>query len=96
MLVDGCWVELTEVQRLLDDALAPTKARIFATANDRSLVAYLMRTESVRTPEQAHSRCMAALPSHPAAMAPRHYVICETVPDGPAAGTEVYGEGSGR
>jgi hypothetical protein len=96
VLVDGSWVELTEVQRLLDDALAPTRARIFATVNDRPLVAYLLRTESVRTPEQAHSRCMAALPNHPAAMAPQHYVICETVPDDPAAWTEVYCEGSGR
>lgn len=96
LLVDGCWVELTEVQRLLDDALAPSKARIFAAVDNPSLVAYLARTESVRTPEQAHSRCMVALPSYPTAVAPQHYVICETVPDNPAAWTEVYCEGSGR
>ncbi len=76
------WVELAEVQRLLDDAFAPAKARIFAQVAGEPLVAYVEASDSVRTPEQAHARCMAALPAHPSAMTPRHYVICEAVPVG--------------
>jgi hypothetical protein len=99
LLVDGCWVELTEVRRLLHEALAPADGRIFTAVDDRQWVAYLTRTESVRTPEQAHARCMAALPADPTAVAPKHYVICETVPtdpDDPAAWTTVICQGSGR
>jgi hypothetical protein len=83
-LVDSCWVDLTEVQRLLDNALAPATTRIFPAANGHPLVAYLTATESVHTPEQAHARCLAALPDHPTAIAPRHYIICATAPPDPA------------
>jgi hypothetical protein len=82
-LVDSCWVDLTEVQRLLDEALAPATARIFRSAGDQPLVAYLAATATVHTPEQAHARCMAALPDRPTAITPRHYVICATAPPDP-------------
>jgi hypothetical protein len=82
-LVDSCWVDLTEVQRLLDQALAPATTRIFPAANGHPLVAYLTATQSVHTPEHAHARCLAALPNHPPAIAPRHYVICATAPPDP-------------
>ncbi|WP_158839814.1 hypothetical protein [Saccharothrix deserti] len=83
VLVDSCWVDLTEVQHLLDEALAPAVARIFPSADGRALVAYLVATSSVHTPEQAHARCMAALANHPTALTPRHYVICATAPPDP-------------
>ncbi|MEV0622333.1 condensation domain-containing protein [Nonomuraea sp. NPDC050404] len=76
------WVELAEIQRLLDDAFAPAKARIFSQVAGEPLVAYVEASDSVRTPEQAHARCMAMIPAHPSAMTPRHYVICEAVPVG--------------
>ncbi|MGW4116163.1 condensation domain-containing protein [Actinosynnema sp. NPDC004786] len=84
VLVDGCWVDLAEVQRLLDDALAPSVARIFPAVDGRALVAHLTATDAVRTPEQAHARCMAALPDRLNALAPRHYVVCATAPADPA------------
>ncbi|MER6830691.1 condensation domain-containing protein [Streptosporangium sp. NPDC000563] len=99
---DVQWVELTEIQRLLDDAFAPAKARIFSQVAGEPLVAYVEASDSVRTPEQAHARCMAMLSAHPSAMTPRYYVICEAVsvdvddpigwPAGTSAGT---GRGAG-
>lgn len=99
LFVDGCWVEVTEVQRLLGDALASTGARAFTAVHGVPLAARLARTEAVRTPEDAHAACMAALSAYPTAMAPQHYVICERIPDDPddpAAWTDVCCQGSGR
>jgi hypothetical protein len=84
ILVDHCWVDVTGVQRLLDDALAPAVARVFASAGGRPLTAYLTATDAVRTPEQAHASCLAALARHPAAITPRHYLICPAAPPDPA------------
>jgi hypothetical protein len=84
ILVDHCWVDVADVQRLVDDALAPATARVFASASGRPLVAHLTATGDIRTPEQAHARCMAALAHHPAAITPRQYVICCTAPSDPA------------
>jgi hypothetical protein len=84
ILVDHCWVEVADVQRLVDEAVAPAAARVFASAGGRPLVAYLAATSAVHTPEQAHARCMAALPHHLTAITPRHYVICRIAPSDPA------------
>jgi hypothetical protein len=84
ILVDHCWVDVADVQRLVEDALAPAAARVFASADGRPLVACLTATDTVRTPQQAHDRCMAALDCHPTAITPRHYVICRTAPADPA------------
>jgi hypothetical protein len=84
ILVDCCWVEVADVQRLVDDAAAPAVTHVFASADGRPLVAYLTATDTVRTPEQAHARCMATLADHPTAITPRHYVICRTAPSDPA------------
>ena len=77
-------MDLADVQRLADDALAPAVTRVFAPAGDRPLTAHLTATGAVTTPEQAHARCMAALARHPTAITPRHYVICRTAPPSPA------------
>ncbi|MET0236429.1 MAG: condensation domain-containing protein [Kibdelosporangium sp.] len=97
-LVDCCWVELAEVQQVLDEAFGPGVARIFAEADGRQLVACLAGSESVRTPEQAHARCMAALAGHPTALAPRHYVVCAATPADPADWSQwpVLRSGDGR
>jgi hypothetical protein len=84
ILVDHCWVNVADVQRLLDEALAPAVARVFASADGRPLVAHLAATDTVHTPEQAHDRCMTALARHATAITPRHYVICPTAPPDPA------------
>ena len=84
ILVDSCWVEVADVQRLVDEAVAPAMARVFASAGGHPLVAHLTATSDIRTPEQAHARCMAALAHHPTAITPRHYVICRTAPPDPA------------
>jgi hypothetical protein len=84
ILVDYCWVEVADVQRLVQDAVAPAAAHVFASAGGRPLVACLTATDTVRTPEQAHARCMAALEHHPTAITPRHYVICRTAPSDPS------------
>jgi hypothetical protein len=84
VLADSCWVSVADVQRLVEDAAAPAVTRVFASADGRPLVAHLTATSAIRTPEQAHDRCMAALARHPAAITPRHYVICPTAPPDPA------------
>jgi hypothetical protein len=84
ILVDSCWVDVADVQRLVDGAVAPAVAHVFASADGRPLVAHLTATDAVRTPEQAHARCMAVLARHPTAITPRHYVICRTAPSDPA------------
>src|ERR1700722_7747964 len=84
ILVARCWVDVTDVQRLVDAALEPAAAHVFASVGGRPLVACLTATDTVRTPEQAHARCMAALTHHPTAITPRHYVICRTAPPAPS------------
>jgi hypothetical protein len=99
ILVDHCWVDVTGVQRLVDDALAPAVAYVFASAGGRPLVAHLTATDTVRTPEQAHARCMAVLAHHPTAITPRHYIICRTAPpdpSDPAAWPAPLATGTGR
>ncbi len=81
--IDHCWVDVADVQRLVDEAVAPAVARVFATADGYPLVAHLAATDAVRTPQQAHARCMTALAHHPTAITPRHYVICPTAPSDP-------------
>jgi hypothetical protein len=82
LLVDNCWIDLADVQRLVAEVVSP--AHVFASAGGRELVAYLAATNDIHTPEQAHARCMAALERHPTAITPRHYVICRTAPADPA------------
>jgi hypothetical protein len=99
ILVDSCWVDVADVQRLVDEAVAPATARVFASAGGRPLVAYLSATDAVRTPEQAHARCIAVLAHHPTAITPRHYVICRTAPpdpSDPAAWPAPVAGGAGR
>jgi hypothetical protein len=84
MLIDHSWVDVADVQRLLDDAVAPAVARVYASAGGHPLTAHLTATDAVHTPEQAHARCMAALAAHPTAITPRHYVICPAAPPDPA------------
>ena len=96
ILVDHCWVDVAGVQRLVEDAIAPAVTRVFASAGGRPLVACLAATDAVRTPEQAHGRCMAALTRHPTAITPRHYVICRTAPSDPAAWPAPVAAGTGR
>jgi hypothetical protein len=84
ILIDRCWIDIADVQRLVEDAVAPAVARVFASAGGRPLVACLTATDTVRTPQQAHARCMAALAHHPTAITPRHYFICPAAPPDPA------------
>jgi hypothetical protein len=84
ILVDHCWVDVADVQRLVDEAVGPAVAHVFASAGGRPLVAHLAATDAVHTPEQAHDHCMTALARHPTAITPRHYVICPTAPSDPA------------
>lgn len=88
--VNGCWVELSQVRRLVADALAPTATSVFfETTEDGSerLVAYLAGGP-VASPVDAHERCVAALPGPSgleyytyATIAPGRYVVCATAPD---------------
>jgi hypothetical protein len=99
ILVDYCWVDVADVQRLVDEAVGPAVARVFASASGRPLVAHLTATDAVHTPEQAHARTMAALARHPTAITPRYYVICRTAPPDPADPTAwpaPLATGSGR
>ena len=84
ILIDHCWIDIASVQHLVEDAVAPAVAHVFATAGGRPLVTHLTATDTIHTPEQAHAACMAALAHHPTAITPRHYVVCRTAPSDPA------------
>jgi hypothetical protein len=77
--VNGCWIELAEAQRLLDDALGPGVGRVFP--DGPHLVAYLGTGPTRQTPEQVHDQCVRALPGRFTRMTPTHYVLCAGVPD---------------
>jgi hypothetical protein len=99
ILVDSCWVDVADVQCLVDDAVAPASAHVFASADGRPLTACLAATDAVHTPEQAHARCMGALAHHPTAITPRYYIICRTAPpdpSDPAAWPPPMATGTGR
>jgi len=95
--VHSCWIELPEVQRLVDDALPGSAARVFTMPDARgepTLVAYLTTSGGINTPQQAHLACMALLPRHGkpkppggnrfTAITPGRYVICGHAPDNPS------------
>ncbi|MGI5240484.1 hypothetical protein [Dactylosporangium sp. CA-139066] len=67
-LIDGCWVDLDEVQRLLDEALGPGAARL----SGPDLTAVVL--DGSVTAEEARRRCLALLPGRHAAMVPRAFV----------------------
>ncbi|GAB3848054.1 condensation domain-containing protein [Dactylosporangium cerinum] len=97
--VDRCWVDLAEVQRLVDDALAPAACRVFASVDGAPLVAYVAGGPG--TVEEAHRRCLAALPGRHAAMTPGRYVLCGQSPVDPCSladwrAVPVLCEGTGR
>lgn len=93
--IDSSWVELPEVQRVVDDAL-PGPAAAFAVPDARgapALVAYLAAGDEIGTPAQAHRACMSVLAGtrkleppggiRYTAMAPGRYVICDRAPADP-------------
>ncbi|MET7423551.1 condensation domain-containing protein [Dactylosporangium sp. NPDC005555] len=102
LLVDHCWIDLAEVQSLLDLALAPAPCRVFTAVDGVPLVAYVAVVPGgPATAEEAHQRCLAALPGRHAAMTPRHYVLCARPPsdvDDPLSwrAAPVVSEGTGR
>ncbi|GGM42605.1 hypothetical protein GCM10011608_29080 [Micromonospora sonchi] len=96
---DSSWVELPEMRRMLADTFGPGRTLLLPERDGRQLVAYLVASESVTTPEQAHAACLAALPGRHTALAPRHYVLFRAAPDDPtdpAAWRSPLMEGSGR
>jgi hypothetical protein len=95
--VDSCWIELPEVQRLADDALPGSAARVFTVPDahgEPTLVAYLTPSGGFTTPQQAHLACMTLLPRHGrpkppggnrfTAITPARYVICGHAPADPS------------
>jgi hypothetical protein len=87
LLVDSCWVELAEVQRLLDDALDVPVAHVFAVPDrdgNPALAACLAASPKIRTSKQAHAACVAALDDRLTAMAPGHYSVYTQPPEDPS------------
>jgi hypothetical protein len=81
LLVDSCWIQVSEVQRLLDEVLSPLPARVFPEVRGEPLVAFLARGPQVGSAEEAHTLCMVGLRRRPTAMTPRRYVLCDHAPD---------------
>ncbi len=93
LLIDGSWVRLDAIRRLVADAL-PAPAAAFAVRDrDRdelTLVAYLAGDRGIASPGRAHEACMRVLRAPDSAgrirhtaMAPRRYVICAGAPGDP-------------
>jgi hypothetical protein len=86
LLVDSCWVEPAEVQRLLDEALDVPAVRAFLVRDgdgNPALIACLASSPQIRTAAQAHAACVAALEGRPTAMAPGRYSVYARPPDDP-------------
>ncbi|MEU0156296.1 condensation domain-containing protein [Micromonospora fulviviridis] len=84
VLLESGWVEVAEVQELLDAALSPRHAAVFDEVNGEPLVAYVVATDEVVSPADAHERCMAMLAGRHTAVAPRRYVMCAAYPADPS------------
>jgi Condensation domain len=93
--IGSSWIELPQVQRVLNDAV-PGPAAAFAVPDEGGalqLVAYLAAGDGVRTPGQAHRACLSTLAGtrrleppdgiRYTAMTPSRYVICARGPAGP-------------
>ncbi|MEV4530290.1 hypothetical protein [Streptosporangium sp. NPDC049304] len=90
LLIDGCWVRLTEVERLVRDALARSagdgevaraaETVVTAEADGRLGHRLVCFTSAKTTPEALHSACLSLLSGRMSAMAPHHYVVCATAP----------------
>jgi hypothetical protein len=97
--VDGSRVEVSAVQRLLDSALPGQAARIFASVENHPLVAHLVATAEVASPQEAHRRCMGVLAGFATAITPRRYALFADAPEQPHR-TDEWGvpvaEGTGR
>jgi len=88
--IDGCWVHLPEVERLLRDALARSddageaaraaETGVTAETDGRLGHRLVCFTSAKTTPKALHSACLSLLPGRMSAMAPHHYVVCATAP----------------
>lgn len=107
--VDGSWVRLDAVRRLLADALPPPTAAFADREHDElKIVAYLAANGGIASPEQAHEACMEVLRQPDSAgrlrhtaMAPSRYLICAGPPANPDDRASwqrqpVIADGSGR
>ncbi|WBB50258.1 condensation domain-containing protein [Verrucosispora sp. WMMA2044] len=75
------WVQLSEVQTLLREALGtPAYATAEPDGDGHRLTAHLLASDGVRTPRQAHTACMAHLGGRYAVAAPHHYVLHDSAP----------------
>ena len=98
ILVDHCWIDVRRAApgRRRPRPRGDPRLRL---GRRRPLVACLTATGDIRTPEQAHARCMVALARHPTTITPRHYIICRTPPadpSDPAAWLAPLAAGTGR
>ncbi|TDC41576.1 hypothetical protein E1166_11130 [Micromonospora sp. KC213] len=78
------WVQLSQVQALLHDALG-TPAYAFAVPDGpgHRVVAHLVAADGARTPRQAHLACLAHLGGRYAVVTPHHYVLHDSAPANP-------------
>ncbi|TCR16010.1 condensation domain-containing protein [Streptomyces sp. BK205] len=102
--VDGCWVDLDEIQSLLVDTLSPRAVQVFLKEEDTgrtSLTAYLVTESGTVTPADAHGILLSKIEKRRFVMTPHWYVMCETAPSLPASQDDwtqqkVISQGSGR
>jgi hypothetical protein len=100
--VDGCWIDVAEVHRLVADTLSPRDARIFVDKVDSQamrIVAYVLPGEGSVTIDEIHRSVVARLPGRRFVMAPHWYVICsrsavrDSIEDWRGIPVEVQGSG---
>ncbi|MGH3157173.1 MAG: condensation domain-containing protein, partial [Streptosporangiaceae bacterium] len=103
-MVDNCWVNPGQVARLLcahPDVVAADAFAVPGAAGRTSLVAFVAAMLAAPpAPSGLRQLVLDALPRHPLAMAPHHFVICDGTPAPPRdlaawRGQAVLAEGSG-
>lgn len=102
--IDGCWVDLAAVERLLRSALGDVPVSVTApddAPQGRQLIARIAVPDAAMTPERVHERVMRALAGNETAMAPQQYVLHLLAPGGEVAQADwsaypVFAQGRGR
>jgi hypothetical protein len=86
---NSSWVDLDQVQALLDSAVGPGMGRVYPEpagtgSGEMEIVARLAASALLRTPTQIHAACAARLRDFDSAATPTRYVLYTGVPTDPS------------
>jgi hypothetical protein len=80
--MDGCWVSLEDVRRLLAEVWPSPASQVFLRRDSArtTLTAYLAEGEGGHDPRDVHRAMLEGVRARRFVMTPHHYVICRSAP----------------